>query len=185
MDKIFTPESRSRRDSTKFSSRDETETRPSPKIGARPRRDRESRCSQSRDRDETETLVLHCKVKYCSRTTQPKVFYSSPITKPKIEHSYLNTKPKFEFCSLTNKPKVLSVGPSVGWSVIDFLIFQKRGFESTNSNMSTMTKFELLDSLLQEVIAWEIQIATCLIQPHLYCLIHFSKMLPWKLSIYL
>ena len=29
------------------------------KIGARPRRDRESRCLQSRNQDETESLVLH------------------------------------------------------------------------------------------------------------------------------
>ena len=42
---------------------------------------------------------------------------------------------------------------SVGQSIIDFLIFQKRGFESTHSNLSHTTKFVLLDSLLQDVTA--------------------------------
>ena len=70
-----------------------------------------------------------------------------------------------------------SVGSSVGWFVTDFLIFQKRGFEGTNSNLSNTTKFILLDSLLEEVTAQEIQIATCLIRISLYCLIHFFKRL--------
>ena len=43
--------------------------------------------------------------------------------------------------------------PSVCQSVIDFLIFRKRGFESKNNNLSDITKFILLDSLLQEVTA--------------------------------
>ena len=46
-----------------------------------------------------------------------------------------------------------SFRPSVRQSVIDFLIFQKRGFESTNSNLSNTTKFILIDSLIQEVTA--------------------------------
>ena len=44
-----------------------------------------------------------------------------------------------------------------------------------NSNLSNMTKLILLDSLLQEVRVTGIQIATWLIWPSLYCLIHFSK----------
>ena len=47
---------------------------------------------------------------------------------------------------------------SGGRSVLNFLIFQKGGFESTNSNLSITTKFILPESLLQEVIAREIQI---------------------------
>ena len=43
--------------------------------------------------------------------------------------------------------EVLSVRPSV----IEFLNFQKRGFESTNRNLSNTTKFILLDSPLQKV----------------------------------
>ena len=38
-------------------------------------------------------------------------------------------------------------------SVIDFLIFQKRGFESIISDLSNTTKLTLLESLLQEVAA--------------------------------
>ena len=48
-------------------------------------------------------------------------------------------------------------------------------FFFTNINLSNTTKLTLLDSLLQEVTVTEIQIATCLIQPSFYCLIHFSK----------
>ena len=44
--------------------------------------------------------------------------------------------------------EVLSVVRLGRWSAIDFLFIQKRGFESTNSNLSNMTKFILLDSLL-------------------------------------
>ena len=44
-----------------------------------------------------------------------------------------------------------------------------------NSNLSNMTKLILLDSLLQEVRVTGIQIATWLIWPSLYCLIHFSE----------
>ena len=45
----------------------------------------------------------------------------------------------------------LSVGSSVSLSVLDFVIFQKRGFESAISNLPNTTKLILLDSLLQEV----------------------------------
>ena len=45
------------------------------------------------------------------------------------------------------------VCPSECRSVIDYLSFKKRSFESTNSNSSNTTKFILLDSLLQEVTA--------------------------------
>ena len=65
-----------------------------------------------------------------------------------------------------------------------FLIFQKRGFEIVNINFSNTTKLLLLDSLLQEVTIEEIQIATCLIWQSLFCLIHFSKSLPWGLCRY-
>ena len=68
-----------------------------------------------------------------------------------------------------------SVGRLVSLSVIDFLIFQKRGFESIISDLSNATKLTLLDSLLREVAVTEIQIATCLKQPSLHYLIHFSK----------
>ena len=44
----------------------------------------------------------------------------------------------------------LSVCPHLCLSVIIFLIFPKKGFESGNSNLSNMTKVILLDSLLQE-----------------------------------
>ena len=46
-----------------------------------------------------------------------------------------------------------SVGRSVRPSVIDFLIFQKRGFESIISDLSNTTKLTLLESLLREVTA--------------------------------
>ena len=49
--------------------------------------------------------------------------------------------------------EVLSVGRSVGLSVIDFLIFQKRCFESIISDLSNTTKLTLLESLLREVTA--------------------------------
>ena len=50
--------------------------------------------------------------------------------------------------------EVLSVGRSVRLSVFHrFSNFSKRGFESTDSNLSDTTKFILLDSLLQEVTA--------------------------------
>ena len=42
---------------------------------------------------------------------------------------------------------------SVNPSVIDFLIFQKRGFESIISDLSNTTKLTLLESLLREVTA--------------------------------
>ena len=42
---------------------------------------------------------------------------------------------------------------SVGLSVIDFLIFKKRGFESIIGDLSNMTKLTLLESLLREVTA--------------------------------
>ena len=47
-----------------------------------------------------------------------------------------------------------------------------------------MTSIILLDKLLQEVTTQEIQIATCIIRQSLYCLIHFSKSLPWGLCIF-
>ena len=56
----------------------------------------------------------------------------------------------------SNTPALFSLwqGGPVCWSVcrsvINFLIFQKRGFESTNSILSNTTKLILLDSLLQE-----------------------------------
>ena len=46
-----------------------------------------------------------------------------------------------------------SVRPSVRPSVIDFLIFQKRGFESMISDLSNTTKLKLLESLLPKVTA--------------------------------
>ena len=49
---------------------------------------------------------------------------------------------------------------SVGRSVINFPIEKKKDFESTNSNLSNTTKFNLLHLLLQEFTAWEIQIET-------------------------
>ena len=54
-----------------------------------------------------------------------------------------------------------SVGRSVA-SVLDFVIFQKRGFEITNLNLSNTTKLTLLESLPQEVMIGETQLATCL-----------------------
>ena len=42
---------------------------------------------------------------------------------------------------------------SVGQSVIDFVIFPKRGFESIISDLSNTTKLTLLESLLREVTA--------------------------------
>ena len=48
---------------------------------------------------------------------------------------------------------------SVGRSVRhQFANFQKRDFDSINSNLSDMTKFILLDSLLQDVTETEIQV---------------------------
>ena len=64
-----------------------------------------------------------------------------------------------------------------------FLIFQKRGFESANSNLSNTTKLTLHDLLLQEFTAEKFQIATCLIWPSLYCLIHFYKSLRLNCSV--
>ena len=46
-----------------------------------------------------------------------------------------------------------SVGWSVGRSVLDFVIFPKRGFETIISDLSNTTKLTLLESLLQEVAA--------------------------------
>ena len=71
--------------------------------------------------------------------------------------------------------QALSVCRLVRLSVLDFVIFQKRGFEIINLTLSNTTKLILLDSLLQEVTAPEIQITTFLIHPSLYCLIHFYK----------
>ena len=51
-----------------------SETRQVPKFCTRPRRDRESRYNQSRDRDETETLVLH----WCSIQSLLWVLQSDP-----------------------------------------------------------------------------------------------------------
>ena len=65
-----------------------------------------------------------------------------------VRHDY------YDHC---NTPALFSLwqGGPVCWSVcrsvINFLIFQKRGFESTNSNLSNTTKFILLDSLFQEI----------------------------------
>ena len=71
----------------------------------------------------------------------------------------------------------LSVGLSVCLSGLFFLIFQKRCFEIINLNLSNSTKLIVFDSLLHDIKATEIQIATCLIRPRLYWLIHFSKSL--------
>ena len=65
----------------------------------------------------------------------------------------------------------------VGLSVLNFVIFQKRGFQIINLKLSNMIKLTLLDSLLQEITVTEIPIATYLIRPSLHCLIHFSKRL--------
>ena len=62
------------------------------------------------------------------------------------------------------------------------IIFQKRGLETVNINLSNKTKLTLLDSLLQEVTTGEIQVATSLIWPSLYFLIHFSRRLGWLKS---
>ena len=51
----------------------------------------------------------------------------------------------------------LQQGDLIGRSCL--LFFQKRGYKSASSNLSNTTKFKLLDSLLQEVTAWEIKIA--------------------------
>ena len=72
---------------------------------------------------------------------------------------------------------MLSVGRSVFF--LDFVNFQKERFREKYSNLSNTTKLILLESLLQEVMTRETQLATCLIRPSLYCLIHFSKSLPW------
>ena len=50
--------------------------------------------------------------------------------------------------------------------------FSKR--PNPNSNLSNATKRKLLDSFLQEVTGTGILIATSLIRPSLYCLIHYK-----------
>ena len=59
---------------------------------------------------------------------------------------------------------------SVGPFVIDFLIFQKRGFESIISDLSNTTKLPLLESLLREVTA-----IVCLPNPKLSTVVWLSN----------
>ena len=49
--------------------------------------------------------------------------------------------------------------------VLNFVFFQKRGFESAISNLSDTTKCILLDSPILELTVVETQIATCPIRP--------------------
>ena len=83
-----------------------------------------------------------------------------------VSFLYLNV----DFCLVSLWRGDLTHVSAVRLSVLDFVIFQKRGFEIINLNLSNTTKLILLDSLLQEVTMVEIQIATCLIRPSLYCL---------------
>ena len=72
---------------------------------------------------------------------------------PTIHGVYVSTLVLLVFISLRRGDLIRRCCPSVGWSVLDFVIFQKRGFESINSKLSNTTKLTLLDTLLQEVTA--------------------------------
>ena len=67
---------------------------------------------------------------------------------------------------------IFSCCPSVCLSVLNFVIFQKRGLDNTNSNLSNTTKLTLLYSLFEFTVG---VMQKCKIRPSLLCLIHFSK----------
>ena len=126
------------------------------------------------------SLTTKPKVEFFSPTTQPNIEYCSPTTKPKDDFCSPTTNPKlcpvvgllnqrFSTLGQLPNPKLSIVVwppnqklnslvwlpnpkscPSVYPFVINFLVFQKRCFKITNSNLSNAARFILLDSLLQE-----------------------------------